>query len=512
MKTRNVLKKALSLMLALALVCALCPAVFAAQVMLSPQKLTVDGRTINCEKYNIDGSNYFKLRDLAYVLNGTGSQFQVGYDAAAGVVSITTGSAYTANGSELVVGADKSSTAVPSSQTIKINGKVRADLSVYNIGGNNFFKLRDLGDALGFGVDYNAATNTAIVLSWIVYSGEGSRVISNVNIPAGSYYAEYVYSGERNFISKLYYGDGEYDYLSLTNKIGKCSGRVEMSDNDNKAIRNGMLEVMAYGSWTITFKPVSGSTTLNIKGTGETVTGIFTAPTSRLVINGNYSGEHNFIVKILKYNATAWYDYESVFNEIGSYSGQKIVQLQTGARYFIYVYAEGDWTLDFGRGDALTTYTPPVISASQGGTEGGSEDGKYSYADATYLNNCASKATTATTDALNYVNKSFSGTAEMQAMYLNSAITKVKLSRDYMQDAIDRLDGKLDIELTGSDFSTLLELVQANYDLLDSVAGLSANAGNVDDIRSELLSVIPTAGARNLAFQKVTVQLLGAFA
>ena len=35
----------------------------------------------------------------------------------------------------------------------------------YNIDGSNYFKLRDLGDALGFTVDYDADSNTAIVLS-----------------------------------------------------------------------------------------------------------------------------------------------------------------------------------------------------------------------------------------------------------------------------------------------------------------------------------------------------------
>ena len=97
------------------------------------------------------------------LLSGTASQFEVGF--ADGVVSITTGQPYTANGSELIVGADLSATAVPSAQTIRINGQTRGDLAVYNIGGNNFFKLRDLGDALGFGVDYDAASNTAVVRS-----------------------------------------------------------------------------------------------------------------------------------------------------------------------------------------------------------------------------------------------------------------------------------------------------------------------------------------------------------
>ena len=33
------------------------------------------------------------------------------------------------------------------------------------IGGNNFFKLRDLGTALNFDVDYDGATSTMIVKS-----------------------------------------------------------------------------------------------------------------------------------------------------------------------------------------------------------------------------------------------------------------------------------------------------------------------------------------------------------
>ena len=160
------MKRTISLLLTLCLLLVLVPMALAAtNAVLSPQGLTVDGRAVNCEKYNIDGSNYFKLRDIAQLLNGTESQFAVGWDAASSTVSIVTGQAYAPNGSELIVGGDKASTAVPSNQTIMIDGVVRSDLSVYNIGGNNFFKLRDLGDALGFIVGYDSSTNTAVVKS-----------------------------------------------------------------------------------------------------------------------------------------------------------------------------------------------------------------------------------------------------------------------------------------------------------------------------------------------------------
>ena len=156
------MKKAISALLILAMLLCAAPA-YAAAVVRSPQNLTVDGRAVNCDKYNIEGSNYFKLRDIAALLSGTACQFEVGF--ANGVVSIATGRPYTPNGSELAVGADMSASAVPSAQVIQIDGETRSDLTAYNIGGNNFFKLRELGDALGFEVDYDPATNTAVVRS-----------------------------------------------------------------------------------------------------------------------------------------------------------------------------------------------------------------------------------------------------------------------------------------------------------------------------------------------------------
>ncbi len=46
-------------------------------------------------------------------------------------------------------GGDKSATSVLSSQTLLIDGVPNADITVYNIGGNNYFKLQDLDDIVG---------------------------------------------------------------------------------------------------------------------------------------------------------------------------------------------------------------------------------------------------------------------------------------------------------------------------------------------------------------------------
>ena len=69
------MKKLLPIILTLLLVCIAAPYASAANVVASPQNLSVDVDA-DCDKYNIDGSNYFKLRDLGNALG-----FTVDYDA-----------------------------------------------------------------------------------------------------------------------------------------------------------------------------------------------------------------------------------------------------------------------------------------------------------------------------------------------------------------------------------------------------------------------------------------------
>jgi hypothetical protein len=134
----------------------------AVSVQVSPQTIAVDGAAVSAEVYNIDGSNYFKLRDIAMLLDGTDAQFSVGYDESTRVVTASSDTAYSPVGGELAAGADNSSTCVASTQKLAVDDIVRPVTS-YNIGGNNFYKLRDLGSLLGFDVSYDAGTNTAAI-------------------------------------------------------------------------------------------------------------------------------------------------------------------------------------------------------------------------------------------------------------------------------------------------------------------------------------------------------------
>lgn len=98
--------------------------------------------------------------DLAALLAGTAYKFDVDFDGDKNEVYITTGTAYT--GAVSGLGVDQSASAVHSAWTVYVDG-VKVNAKVFNIGGYNYFKLRDLGSAIGFAVDYIAESNTATI-------------------------------------------------------------------------------------------------------------------------------------------------------------------------------------------------------------------------------------------------------------------------------------------------------------------------------------------------------------
>ncbi len=119
-------------------------------------KLEVNGTAANPTVYKIGDSNYFKIRDVAALLNGTEKQFAVGYDGAKNAVTATIGQGYAKQPGDLAgAPAGGSQTADPSNDAIYVDGqKITAE--VYKINGSNYFKLRDLGKALNFYVGWSA--------------------------------------------------------------------------------------------------------------------------------------------------------------------------------------------------------------------------------------------------------------------------------------------------------------------------------------------------------------------
>jgi len=136
------------------------PAASAATAEPTAAKVLIDGKDVAFEAYEIDGYNYFKLRDLAMALNGSEKQFQVGWDEDNNAISLTTGEAYTPAGNELSV-SDKpaSKQAAPTASKVYINGKEVA-FTAYTIDDLNYFKLRDIGEVINFFVGWDEDANS----------------------------------------------------------------------------------------------------------------------------------------------------------------------------------------------------------------------------------------------------------------------------------------------------------------------------------------------------------------
>ncbi len=146
------------------------------KVMRTNSAVLVDKREVDFDAYAINGNNYFKLRDIAYILNGTKSQFEVTWDSITGTIAIETGRPYTVVGNEMAESdMDRSSTIKPTGSVIKLNGKP-VEFTAYSLGGNNYFKLRDLAEKLNFGVTWNEATRTVEVCSNKKYTAESASV------------------------------------------------------------------------------------------------------------------------------------------------------------------------------------------------------------------------------------------------------------------------------------------------------------------------------------------------
>ena len=228
-------KRTLSILLVLVLLLTLVPiGAAAARVVVSRQNLRVDGKVIQCQKYNIDDRNYFMLRDLALLLNGTGSQFSVKWDTEKLCVSVVTGEEYVPDGSELdLTMGDQSASAVTGSQPIIIDGVLREDLTVYNIGDHNYFQLKELGPILGFGVNYDPSSNTAIVISkersWpMKYLTEDYTYRSN----DGDYsHSITTYDEDGRILSERYESDsGTQVYTYRYNELGRKVEETYRSD------------------------------------------------------------------------------------------------------------------------------------------------------------------------------------------------------------------------------------------------------------------------------------------
>lgn len=133
--------------------------------------LYVNGQKVSLDAYNIMGNNYFKLRDIAMAIKGTEKNFDVTWDSQKRAVNLISDKAYNAVGGELEKGDIKNQYVAKSSSLIYKDGD-NIDPMAYIISGNNYFKLRDLGEIFNFAVKWDSNSKTINIDTTESYSAD----------------------------------------------------------------------------------------------------------------------------------------------------------------------------------------------------------------------------------------------------------------------------------------------------------------------------------------------------
>lgn len=122
--------------------------------------INIDGHYSTVASYNIGGHNYFRLRDLATFLADTNAEFDVAYDDDARAISIHSNTAL--NGAPSLIKLNRNDIALPNTMAVMVDAQPVAP-TAYNIDGFTYFKLRDLGTLLGFGVAWDEAVQSMVI-------------------------------------------------------------------------------------------------------------------------------------------------------------------------------------------------------------------------------------------------------------------------------------------------------------------------------------------------------------
>ena len=119
------------------------PPAAALDALPSAWSLNVNGGALRgTDMYNIGGSNYLKIRDIAALLDGTDKQFNIAVDGRN--VNMISGAAYEARGDEMAPNPNAVKTTTSETTfSITLDGQP-IELTAYMIAGSNYVKIRDV--------------------------------------------------------------------------------------------------------------------------------------------------------------------------------------------------------------------------------------------------------------------------------------------------------------------------------------------------------------------------------
>ncbi|MBR0365316.1 MAG: hypothetical protein IJH94_00760 [Clostridia bacterium] len=131
---------------------------------LSSATIHINGNAANIGGYSVNNANYFKIRDIAYLLRNTASKFNVEWDSGNNAIVIRPGADYVVTGGELVSDTADSIEVVENDTPIFVNGKQTA-ITAYNINGSAYFKIRDIADAAGFEIKWDGDSQSIDIIT-----------------------------------------------------------------------------------------------------------------------------------------------------------------------------------------------------------------------------------------------------------------------------------------------------------------------------------------------------------
>lgn len=165
------MKKTITAVLCAAMLAAV-PTAGAVYAAPTGNSIYVDGVQVNGAAYKIEGSNYFKLRDIAAMVNGSTKQFSVAWNNTSKRIDLTSGRPYTVVGGELALPGTQSKDAKLTSAAVYKNGSA-VSYTGYNIDSNNYYKLRDLCRDMNIGVKFDAASRRVDIVTTEGYTEDG---------------------------------------------------------------------------------------------------------------------------------------------------------------------------------------------------------------------------------------------------------------------------------------------------------------------------------------------------
>jgi len=125
--------------------------------------IEINNKIITPRAYNIEGHNYLMLRDIAYYLKDSQQAFDLVWHQETKTILIKTGKPYSGDDISRITNDIKPALDVSISKAKLQKDGVPFTMTGYLIDGNTYYKLRDVGSALGFNVFWDSAKNKVVI-------------------------------------------------------------------------------------------------------------------------------------------------------------------------------------------------------------------------------------------------------------------------------------------------------------------------------------------------------------